>query len=779
MVSDPLFSKQWHFSLLGDIRTIWKEFTGRGVTVGVFDDGLQYTHPDLRPNYLQSLEFQLRGVRMDPAPITLRGEEPNAHGTAVAGLIAAAANGTGGVGVAWGASLTGINYLADPGIYEENGTAALAWSRNFDIANNSWGYGDGSFFQQDQKIGIKPDIDAWVQATREGREGKGTVIVLAAGNEGTNANGTVMNALFEAINVSAIGRKGAVESYSNYGSNILVSAPAAAVTTDLAGRNGYNTDSGTAGDVTFDFNGTSAATPVVSGVVALMLDANEDLSWRDVREILASSARMTGGITGAKDDYAIAKPDFQNTPTRSAPKGDSWNDGGRFYAADYGFGRVDAFAAVRLAEVWHLIRQGGVDATPDTLRATNTAMVTLSGRDGAKASLSARVDTNLRIEHIALTLDLRYGTRNPDGEDVLIKLIAPDGTDFRLTFPLWRSDLVSETGSGLSLNAKDGVTWTFGVSHALGMNAKGVWKVVVENMTTGPANSGGRFGDLKLKFSGDRWDNDNVHHITRDYLLARSKDGDSVTKGASGARDGVIWDTNGGTDWLEMATLKSAVRASLADGGTIRVGGERWAKIGDHKGAGGIENLVTGDGADRLTGNALNNHLVGMRGNDTLSGAGGNDRLDGRSGRDSLSGGSGNDWLDSGSGRDTLSGGSGNDTLAGGSAGDSLSGGTGDDLLFGGTGDDTLTGGDGADVFLFDNTAGETDADIIVDFVIGQDVIHLYRLIALETSFEAFLSAFVTQVEEDTILSLPGHGAIGLVGVTASALTSADFFFEW
>jgi subtilisin family serine protease len=110
--SDPLFSAQWHFGLLGDINTIWNEYSGAGVTVGVYDDGVQFTHPDLNDNYNSALHFVYLGQVYNPAPIS---SVNDGHGTAVAGLIAAeAGNGIGGVGVAWGATITGVNLLADP-----------------------------------------------------------------------------------------------------------------------------------------------------------------------------------------------------------------------------------------------------------------------------------------------------------------------------------------------------------------------------------------------------------------------------------------------------------------------------------------------------------------------------------------------------------------------------------------------------------------------------------------------------------------------------------------
>lgn len=762
-ISDPLFRKQWHFDLLGDIRTIWQEYSGQGVAVGVFDDGLQYRHYELAPNYRHDLELRLGGLRMDPTPIRTGGANPDAHGTAVAGLIAAAANGRGGVGVAWSADLTGINFLSDPDIFRRNGATALEWSAAFDVANNSWGYSNGTFFLADLREArwVREEMAAWETATALGRDGKGTVIVLAAGNDGTNANGSLINGMHEVINVAAIDRKGAAEWYSNYGANILVAAPAASVTTDLPGRQGYDKRGGGIGDFTRDFNGTSAATPVVSGVVALMLEADPTLTWRDVRQILATSAKLTGAVTGTRDDWAVGEAEFQNRPAKEDPQGDTWNDGGRHYSADYGFGRVDAYAAVRLAEVWQMIQTTDFDGGPDSLSVRNDRTVRFSGQDGATASLNVTVAQDMRIEHVEITLRLTYDTDRPAREDVLITLHAPDGSSFQLTYPLWKSQAASERGSGLSANALDGAEWTFGLSHALGLNAQGTWRLEVENMTRGPANGGGTIGKVQLDFSGDVWDADDVHHITRDYWLALREDGGRTTDGPSAARDGVIWDRDDGTDWIEMATIARDIDADLNDGGVFRVGNRTWFRIGDHDGIGGIENLVTGDGDDTLAGNGAANRLAAMRGND---------RLDGAAGPDALQGGQGND---------TLAGGTGDDRLSGEGGSDSLAGGDGNDSLSGGLGDDTMSGGIGADAFIYANPLSRSFGDdVVTDFDARSDWIQLGDDSLNFTGFDEFMARYVSDTAAGAVVEMGLQGSITLQGVGRGLLSASNFVFE-
>jgi len=143
------------------------------------------------------------------------------------------------------------------------------------------------------------------------------------------------------IDVAAVGAAGQVEWYSNYGTNILVSAGAAAVTTDLMGGERPQHRDRVRRGLRIGVRGTSAATPVVTGVIALMLDANDDLGWRDVREILATSASLTGSIVTGNQTDEVSGTYFQ----MNDQEGDTWNDGGRGYSLDYGFGNVNAYAA--------------------------------------------------------------------------------------------------------------------------------------------------------------------------------------------------------------------------------------------------------------------------------------------------------------------------------------------------------------------------------------------------------------------------------------------------
>ncbi|MBB4619387.1 S8 family serine peptidase [Sphingomonas abaci] len=245
---------QWHLRYLGDISKIWQDYTGRGVSVAVYDTGVQAAHWDLAANMDTSKQLvDDDGNVLSGEPVfTSNDPEDGAHGTACAGLIAAARNGRGGVGVAYGASLTGVN------VFDEKSDASfLPWSISlggrFDVISNSWGFDQafgGAIFSRDTVGGYFWGQSQAVRVIADnGRDGLGTIFVKAAGNDGRDGTGDGLNNDRHVITVAAYRQiDGVASSYSNNGSYLLVSAPSSdkyvyggtgLVTTDLLGWRGY------------------------------------------------------------------------------------------------------------------------------------------------------------------------------------------------------------------------------------------------------------------------------------------------------------------------------------------------------------------------------------------------------------------------------------------------------------------------------------------------------------------------------------------------------------
>ena len=382
--NDILYKYQWHLKNNGaneytvsdaiegndiNVEDVWENYTGKGVTVAVIDQGIEINHPDLIENIDIGQSWNYLTKSLDTTPVNLG----NAHGTAVAGIVAASAkNGIGGRGVAPDASLVSFNVLESQGITNwqlplESLVRGID-ENSIDIFNNSWGPANPTVYPNYHSTLDNPYYQYANQlayGTMHGRGGKGAIYVKSAGNDRCRLdNEQVLRPYWNAnlnpeqverfvIVVGASKADGSFSAYSTPGANLLLNAPGGyiqlpylevdqhlVVTTDLSGKlRGYDYQDSNLIDYHFDargnenydytdrMNGTSAAGPIVSGVVALMLEANPLLRWRDIRYILATTATKNG--------------------TGYVP-----NNAGYSFSSTYGFGRVNAKKAVEKAIGW-------------------------------------------------------------------------------------------------------------------------------------------------------------------------------------------------------------------------------------------------------------------------------------------------------------------------------------------------------------------------------------------------------------------------------------------
>jgi subtilisin family serine protease len=325
--SDPYTTLQWYLYPTTGINAfpVWASYTGAGVRVAVFDQGIDPAQPDLDGNLLVSLGRRASDLGAGGAPV-LAGDN---HGTAVAGVIAAERDGAGVVGVAYGARLVSIYSPLALGGLAGQIVNAYTYAANFDVLNDSWGFANGfssgttwAFYDNFRGSTFAAAGAALTNLATNGRGGLGTVVVQSAGNsynvgDDTNLH-NFQNSQF-IVTVAATDYAGNVTSYSSKGASVLVAAPGGGgsdiysdiITTDRVGSAGN-----APGDID-SISGTSFSAPIVSGVVALMLEANPHLGYRDVQEILAYSARETS-VAGNTWRYNGAS---------------NWNGGGLHYDA--------------------------------------------------------------------------------------------------------------------------------------------------------------------------------------------------------------------------------------------------------------------------------------------------------------------------------------------------------------------------------------------------------------------------------------------------------------
>ena len=324
---DPMIRQQFHLGQM-HVDDVWSEFGlfGEGITVGVVDDGLQKRHGDLSENYDAELSWDYYDNDADPSP----NPSKDKHGTPCAGLVGAGKdNGVCGAGVAPRTKLAGIRLIGGR-ISDAQEAAALShrWDA-VDVYSNSWGPSDLGKERQGPGPLVQRVLEEGVV---NGRGGKGSIWVWAAGNgrdNGDYSNWDGLSASRYTIAVAAMNIHGESSWYSERGSSLLVCAPSSGSGTgvtsdDIIGYLGYSH-----GDCTSRFGGTSAATPMVAGVVALLLERNPALGWRDVQAIL---------IQSADSDIDKFSPEWKT------------NGAGRRVSHDHGYGLVDARAAIRLAD---------------------------------------------------------------------------------------------------------------------------------------------------------------------------------------------------------------------------------------------------------------------------------------------------------------------------------------------------------------------------------------------------------------------------------------------
>ena len=269
------------------------------ITVAVIDTGVEHYHEDLSETVLNGYTVGSSSGNGEPANEYSDYDKIKAHGTTCAGIIAANDNTIGIKGVAYDIPILPINivpfmatsdsvqgFAADDDIAD-----AIRWAfQRADILSCSWGGGAYS-----QAI-----ADAINDARSFGRDGKGTIVVFASGNDYLN-NSTSVNfpsVLDGVISVGALNKYGSVCDYSQRGQGLTLMAfggESDIVTTDRMWALGF-TSSGDWNYVT-NLSGTSYACPQVAGVVALMLSANPFLTEVQVREILQATCRKLSGYT--------------------------------------------------------------------------------------------------------------------------------------------------------------------------------------------------------------------------------------------------------------------------------------------------------------------------------------------------------------------------------------------------------------------------------------------------------------------------------------------------
>ncbi len=344
--NDPLFPTQWPLenrdretgAILGpelNIREAWAESTGKGVVIGIVDDGVDLAHTEFIGQGVDDLHFNFTNGKANGNPVA----QNQTHGTVVAGIaVAKANNGKGIAGVSPDARFASlVVWDADDYFGTEEETADMFQYRNDRIAvqNHSWGLSTSA--QLDAMVLEKQAIK---RAIEQGRDGKGVVMIRGAGNyraQGWSAADDGYSNDPRVLTVGAVGPTGRVHSFSNMGACVLCAGliGRGVYSTDRMGAFGENRDS-SADDPevgsyhSLEYLGNSYTLPQIAGLVALILSVNPDLTYRDVQQVFIHASRH----------FDFADPFLQS------------NAAGYLFTHNTGYGVPDAGTAVRLAKRW-------------------------------------------------------------------------------------------------------------------------------------------------------------------------------------------------------------------------------------------------------------------------------------------------------------------------------------------------------------------------------------------------------------------------------------------
>ncbi|MEV1065032.1 S8 family serine peptidase [Streptomyces sp. NPDC050263] len=459
--NDTEYAKQWDLfeSTAGmNVPGAWTTSTGTGVTVAVIDTGY-VAHTDLAANIVGGYDFigdttvSVDGDGRDSNPADpgdwynanecgsgIAASNSSWHGTHVAGTIAAVTNnGKGVAGIAYGAKISPVRVLGKCGGYDSDIIDAITWASggtvsgvpaNSNVAkviNMSLG-GDGACTSATQSA-----ITAAVN--------RGTTVVVAAGNESDNVANHSPGNCNNVISVAATNRTGAKASYSNYGSLVDISAPGGQTSTGTA--NGIlstlNSGAKTASSESYAYyQGTSMATPHIAGLVALMKSANSTLTPAQIETAIKNNARALPGACSGGCGAGLADA----AKTVQAVSGSGGSTGGATYSNTTAVSIPDNGSAIE-------------------------SSIAVSGRTGNAPST------------LQVGVDITHTYRG----DLVIDLVAPDGTAYRLK-------------AASSSDSADNVSTTYSV-NASSETANGTWKLRVQDTV---AQDTGRLNSWKLTF---------------------------------------------------------------------------------------------------------------------------------------------------------------------------------------------------------------------------------------------------------------------------------------
>ncbi|XP_076390922.1 furin-like protease kpc-1 isoform X1 [Megachile rotundata] len=440
ILNDEMWPQMWYLNrgkgLDMNVQEAWAEgITGHGVVVTILDDGLEKNHPDLYMNYDPQASYDVNNHDEDPMP-RYDVLDSNRHGTRCAGEVAATANNSiCAVGVAFGAGVGGVRML-DGDVTDAVEARSLSLNpQHIDIYSASWGPDDdGKTVDGPGELATR----AFIEGITKGRNGKGSIFVWASGNGGRdhdNCNCDGYTNSIWTLSISSATENGQVPWYSEACSSTLATTYSSGstgekqvVTTDLHRL------------CTSSHTGTSASAPLAAGICALALEANKELTWRDMQHIVVRTAKPAN----------LKALDWVT------------NGVGRNVSHSFGYGLMDAAAMVRLARKWRTVpEQHKCEVSAPHMGRPIPPKSQLTLELHVKECSGVNF-----LEHVQAKVSLMASRRG----DLQIQLTSPQGTKSVLLAK--RPHDVSKAGFN---------QWPFMSVHTWGERPHGTWKLEIHN----------------------------------------------------------------------------------------------------------------------------------------------------------------------------------------------------------------------------------------------------------------------------------------------------------
>uniref|UniRef100_A0A0N4ZFP7 P/Homo B domain-containing protein n=1 Tax=Parastrongyloides trichosuri TaxID=131310 RepID=A0A0N4ZFP7_PARTI len=456
---DPLWKNQWQIHQNDEnrqnvsiqkfydmqIMETWEMgYSGKGIVISILDDGIDYNHEDLKRNYEPRASYDFNDDDNDPLP---RMDEFNRHGTKCAGIIAMIANNTKcGVGVAFNAKVGGIRML-DGEVNDRVEAEAITYANQVtDIFAASWGPNDDG--RTVEGPGYLTQL-ALRSAVINGRGKKGSILVWASGNGGIhsdNCNCDGYAASIYTISVSGVTQNHNSPWYGEQCSSTFVSAySSGSKSEDLISTTDLNNKCAT------DHSGTSASVPTVAGIIALTLEANNSLNWRDIQHLLVWTSEPSGLV-------------------KSSIEGWQTNGAGFLINSRFGFGLINAKRMVTWARKWTQVPEMVTCSIvfPNFEKRWLTSSKALNIKFNVDGCKGMKNEINY-IEQIQLLIEAKNRYRG----NLAIWLVSPKGTRTQLLHPRHLDD----STSGFK-------NWPFTSVQTWGENPRGDWKVQIVDLET-------------------------------------------------------------------------------------------------------------------------------------------------------------------------------------------------------------------------------------------------------------------------------------------------------